>query len=346
MGVEESGVPPLAFAQILGSGALGERAEAAFRRILAREAVSTTELITRDGQVPLRWFREVYPDLDREQGFRLGATFARYVQPTSFGPLSLPLISAGSVAEMVELLEFLPLISTALAVHIHHTDRGLTIGLAGRIGDDGLDGIAVAYGGSSLLRLIDMLTSAAQAVELHLDIPASAIGDTLDDDAIRRIVFDAPSPFVFVPAEVLDEACRFSDSVSYTLGIAELRKAVDGRRTKSYTDAVRALFEADRDCTDSAHCARRLSISTSTLKRRLGDEGTTFRALRQAFLREHATVRLLDRSVTVGEIAAELGYSDVASFSHAFTRWTGRSPREFRDHATAPGRRSAQPSTV
>ncbi|MCZ4563757.1 helix-turn-helix domain-containing protein [Rhodococcus sp. IEGM 1401] len=335
MGSTESGVPPLAFAQLLGSGALGERAEAAFRRILVRDGVSMTELVTRDGQVPLRWFREVYPDLDRQQGFRLGATFAQYVQPTSFGPLSLPLISAGSVAEMVELLEFLPLVSTALAVHIHHTDRGLTIGLAGRTGDEGLDSIAVAYGGSCLLRLIDMLAGFADAVELHLDIPAPE-RDTLDDDEIRRIVFDAPSPFVFVPAAILDEACRFSDSLSYQLGIAELKKAVDGRRTKSYTDTVRALFDTDRECTNSAHCARRMAVSTSTLKRKLGNEGATFRALRQAFLQERATVRLLDGSVTVGEIAAELGYSDVASFSHAFTRWTGRSPREFRSRTAAP----------
>ncbi|CCQ13996.1 Transcriptional regulator, AraC family [Rhodococcus sp. AW25M09] len=329
-------MPPLAFAQLLGSGALGERAEAAFRDILVREDVSMSELISRDGQAPLRWFRQVYPNLDRAQGFRLGVTFARYVQPTSLGPLSLPAISAGSIAEIVDLLAFLPLITTALAVQSHNTDRGLTIGLSGRTGDDGLDSIAVAYGGTCLLRLIDMLTSSAQAVELHLNIPPSEVGATLDEDLTRRFVFDAPSPFVFVPATVLDEACRFSDAVSYQLGVAELKKAVDGRRTKSFTDTVRALFDADADCTNSAHCARQLAVSTSTLKRQLGAEGITFRELRQSFLRERATVRLLDRSVTVSEIATELGYSDVASFSHAFTRWTGRSPREFRNHAVSP----------
>ncbi|MGV8872775.1 MAG: helix-turn-helix domain-containing protein [Rhodococcus sp. (in: high G+C Gram-positive bacteria)] len=336
MGFDESGVPPLAFAQLLGSGALGERVEVAFRRILASENVSMPELISRDGQVPLRWFRQVYPDLDRAQGFRLGVAFARFVQPTSFGPLSLPLFSAGSIAEIIDLLEFLPLITTALAVQSHNTDHGVTIGLSGRTGDDGLDSIAVAYGGTCLLRLIDMLTSSAQAVELHLDIPAPAVGDILDEDLTRRFVFDAPSPFVFVPAATLDEACRFSDSVSYQLGIADLKKAVDGRRTKSFADTVRALFDADPDCTNSAHCARQLAVSTSTLKRQLGAEGVTFRALRQAFLQERATVRLLDSSVTVGEIAAELGYSDVASFSHAFTRWAGRSPREFRAHTASP----------
>lgn len=71
-------------------------------------------------------------------------------------------------------------------------------------------------------------------------------------------------------------------------------------------------------------------MSTSTLKRRLSEEETTFRELRQAFLRERAMLQLLDRSLSVSEIATDLGYSDLANFSHAFKRWTGRSPSEFR----------------
>ncbi|SKW10903.1 HTH-type transcriptional regulator [Mycobacteroides abscessus subsp. abscessus] len=66
------------------------------------------------------------------------------------------------------------------------------------------------------------------------------------------------------------------------------------------------------------------------MKRRLREEGTTFRELRQSFLRERAILRLLDRSLSVSEIAAELGYAELTNFTHAFKRWTGRSPRHFR----------------
>jgi AraC-like DNA-binding protein len=34
--------------------------------------------------------------------------------------------------------------------------------------------------------------------------------------------------------------------------------------------------------------------------------------------------------MTNEEIAIRLGYSDAANFRHAFLRWTGRSPSEFR----------------
>ncbi|TWS21782.1 AraC family transcriptional regulator, partial [Tsukamurella sputi] len=90
-------MPPLAFAQLLDSGALGAAETRAFGRIMAREGVDLAVVIARQGQVPVRWFHEVYPAMDAQQGFRLGVAFAEHAQLTSFGPLSLPLVSAGSV---------------------------------------------------------------------------------------------------------------------------------------------------------------------------------------------------------------------------------------------------------
>ena len=34
--------------------------------------------------------------------------------------------------------------------------------------------------------------------------------------------------------------------------------------------------------------------------------------------------------MTNEDIASRLGYSDAANFRHAFARWTGKSPSEFR----------------
>ena len=93
-----AGVPPLAFVQLLNSDALQPDAVAHFRRLVRREGWSELELVRRDRQVPIRWFREVFADLDPESATRFGLAFAEQAQLTSFGPLSLPLISAASVA--------------------------------------------------------------------------------------------------------------------------------------------------------------------------------------------------------------------------------------------------------
>ena len=134
MKFSNAGVPPVAFVQMLESQALDPDAVARLRNIMAREGTDEATLIERDVQAPLRWFREVYPDLDVDQATLLGFAFAGQAQLTSFGPLSVPLVSAGSVAEIVELLTYLPLISTAVTPQFHPGYQGLTVGFTGHTG--------------------------------------------------------------------------------------------------------------------------------------------------------------------------------------------------------------------
>ncbi|MCD2129574.1 helix-turn-helix domain-containing protein [Rhodococcus ruber] len=329
--LNDGGVPPLAFVQLLQSQALDPDAVARLRNIMAREGTDEATLIQHDVQVPLRWFREAYPELDVDQATLLGFAFADQAHLMSFGPLSFPLVSAGSVAEIVELLTYLPLISTALSPQFHPADQGLTVGLTGHAGDPALDCLVVTYSGSTLLRLLDMLAGEVPAVTLHLSWPAPASLTNHEGMLAGRLFFDAPTSFLHIPADTLNEACRFSDPVAYRLAIADLQRTLDQRNgTASFSEKVRRLLEKDPGQRRSQWVARELSISTSTLKRRLAEEGTSFRALHQSFLRERAMLRLLDRSVSVSEIATELGYSDLTNFSHTFKRWTGRSPSEFR----------------
>jgi AraC-like DNA-binding protein len=48
-------------------------------------------------------------------------------------------------------------------------------------------------------------------------------------------------------------------------------------------------------------------------------------------LRFDLAVRYLrDESLSISQIAWLLGYQEVSAFTHAFKRWTGKSPREAR----------------
>ena len=326
-------VPPLLFIQMLESHALDPDAVARLRSIMAREGTDEATLIQRDIPASLRWFRQVYPELDVDQATLLGFAFAEQARLTSFGALSVPLVSAGSITEVVELLTYLPLISTAVRPQLHPSDHGLTVGLTGNTGDPALDCLVVTYSGSALLRLLDMLVGDAPTVTLHLSWPAPvALTNREGDLALDgRLFFDAPMSYLDVPADTLDEVCRFSDPLAYRLAVAELKRTLDQRSgATSFSEKVRQLLEKDPRQRSSKWVADQLSVSTSTLKRRLSAEGTTFRELRQSCLRESAMLMLLTRSMSTSQIATELGYSDLTNFSHAFKRWTGRSPSEFR----------------
>ncbi|MFD1905342.1 helix-turn-helix domain-containing protein [Paenibacillus rhizoplanae] len=44
-----------------------------------------------------------------------------------------------------------------------------------------------------------------------------------------------------------------------------------------------------------------------------------------------AKVLLDDHSLSVSQISGLLGYRDIAHFSRQFKRWSGQSPREYRE---------------
>ncbi len=73
--------------------------------------------------------------------------------------------------------------------------------------------------------------------------------------------------------------------------------------------------------------ARRLGMSTRTLQRRLVAEGTSFSALLESARFTLARSYLAEGRRSVTEIAFLLGFADTSTFSRAFTRWAGCSPR-------------------
>lgn len=76
--------------------------------------------------------------------------------------------------------------------------------------------------------------------------------------------------------------------------------------------------------------AAELFMSKRTLARRLSQEGTSFRAVREALLAEQAGEYLRQGELSVEAIAALLHYHDSANFRRAFRRWYGVSPQQFR----------------
>ncbi len=76
--------------------------------------------------------------------------------------------------------------------------------------------------------------------------------------------------------------------------------------------------------------AGELFMSVRNLHRSLEKAGTTFGRILDDTRREIAEPYVQDPSNDLTDIAFRLGYSEQSSFSRAFKRWTGMSPREFR----------------
>lgn len=78
------------------------------------------------------------------------------------------------------------------------------------------------------------------------------------------------------------------------------------------------------------HLAKATGTSLRTLQRRLKDAGVNYSDLQNDVRKTLAMNLLENETLALSEIAFSVGYSDVSAFNHAFRRWTGQSPGNYR----------------
>jgi len=102
-------------------------------------------------------------------------------------------------------------------------------------------------------------------------------------------------------------------------------------RQSSFIDEVRQIILARPGYfPDIDYLAEKLGTSTRTLRRRLKEEGSSYQTLLNEIRYNLAKEYLSTTMISLEEITELLGYSDPGNFSHAFKRWSGVSPRQWR----------------
>jgi len=83
------------------------------------------------------------------------------------------------------------------------------------------------------------------------------------------------------------------------------------------------------------HLAQATGTSVRTLQRRLKEAGVNYSDLQDDVRKTLAFNLLENQTLALAEIAFSLGYSDVSAFNHAFRRWAGQSPGQYRGQRSA-----------
>lgn len=78
------------------------------------------------------------------------------------------------------------------------------------------------------------------------------------------------------------------------------------------------------------HVAGSMGLAPRTLQTRLDQHGETFREVLDRVRCRQAERHLSDPAKSLADVAALLGFADQSGFQHAFKRWTGTSPGEWR----------------
>ncbi|MBB3047696.1 AraC-like DNA-binding protein [Litorivivens lipolytica] len=102
-------------------------------------------------------------------------------------------------------------------------------------------------------------------------------------------------------------------------------------RVGAWSARVRQHMEAHwREQPGMDAIARSLDCDVRTLRRRLTEEGSSYRSIKDQLRRDIAIERLRSSEIALPELAAQLGFADSSSFRRAFVKWTGRQPGFYR----------------
>ena len=147
------------------------------------------------------------------------------------------------------------------------------------------------------------------------------------------VVFGADDYAIALDQAILATPCRSADPRLFRIVKAHCDDLLGKSRTatdfrEEGENLVGGLLPTGTATT--AHVAATLGMSERTLSRRLSGEGVTFRAIVEQQRRSMAFNYLNDPAIRPTQIAYLLGYSEPSAFSHAFRRWTGQSPAEYR----------------
>jgi AraC-like DNA-binding protein len=147
-----------------------------------------------------------------------------------------------------------------------------------------------------------------------------------------NIEFGAPVDDVIFPASIRNARVVSADPYLNNLLVSFCEEALGHRKRRpgSFQSTVENTIAPllPHGKATAADVARQLGLSQRTFARRLSTEGVTFSALLENLRSDLASRYLVEGDMGVSEVAWLLGYREVGSFSHAFRRWTGKTPRQ------------------
>ncbi|QLC73170.1 AraC family transcriptional regulator [Pseudomonas sp. LPB0260] len=144
--------------------------------------------------------------------------------------------------------------------------------------------------------------------------------------------FDATRNAFAFPAEWLQRRLPLADPVTHQDMLARCRKQnAEFTTRQAWLQRVREELTSQLAAPPGLEqLAQQMHCSPRTLRRRLRELGTHYQELLDELRFERAKALLAQEDWPICRIAEALGFSESASFRHAFQRWSGVAPSRFR----------------
>ncbi len=220
----------------------------------------------------------------------------------------------------------------ARGVHLNRVERGelLALGMVFEISSPlGIDQLAQLSVGQMATFTRDLLGPGEASFPLLLrqNDPGGGSGQAVRHCA-GKVEFGAAIDGICIPQRWLGRKPQFDEEAMrqhFQDYIAQLEQRYPDNLKDQIQDIVGRLLPSGECSVERV--AATLDLQPRVLQKRLQKIGTSYVALLREARLEIARQHLLARSMTITDLALNLGYADVSVFSRHFRQWTGLSPR-------------------
>ncbi|MDT5350930.1 MAG: hypothetical protein QOH91_4217, partial [Mycobacterium sp.] len=171
----------------------------------------------------------------------------------------------------------------------------------------------------------------AEQVSAEVAIDEELLRPLLTLVPVHDVAFGRAHNRLHFPRAMFDEPLPQADRHTLEMCTAQCDVLMQrSERRQGITALVRSkLFRDSGSFPTLPDIADQLDIHPRTLRRRLAEEGMSFRALLNEARSTVAVDLLRNVGLTVEEVSKRLGYTEVSTFSHAFKRWYGVGPSAY-----------------
>lgn len=178
-----------------------------------------------------------------------------------------------------------------------------------------------------------LIDQAINPLHLSFRYPSAESSHSFEGRMSCPIRYQRPFSYLDFSRRSLDETIRRnSQDLKALLSKGPQHFLVDFRQQDRVSDRIKAHWNQGGDLLNTSLevFAENFGLSVSTLRRKLREEGSNFHDLRENVRRDRSLYYLLHTYKSLDNIAALVGYSEPSTFHRAFKKWTGLTPRDFR----------------
>ncbi|WP_314353418.1 AraC family transcriptional regulator [Pseudomonas rhodesiae] len=301
--------------------------------LLAGSGIASADLHQPDTRITTRQEMRVCANavaLRRDLGLDLG----QRMHVSSYGMLGYALLTSATFGDALRLaLRYPALLGTLFELSLEEDGQRIWFTASDYREDSALAAFNIELCLVSLKVICDdLLGQPLPLLGARFDYPAPAYQARYRERFTCPLQFQAAGNAFAFDRHWLDQPLPLADAITHRAMAERCRKQnTEFTGRQAWLGRVRQLLASQLHAAPGLdRLAEQLNCSSRTLRRHLHDLGSSYQELLDELRFERAKQWLAEDAMPIHCIAEQLGFSETASFRHAFVRWSGVAPSQFR----------------